>query len=314
MKTYPKRSSLLLAALLCLALVAAGSTAQAEVQSDGCVEWFADTSPMIGIYSVTAVSRKITDHLARYTLTLHLEEGLKGQPPATVSSEYFRTGDEEKDAPAMEKGSRFLVFMKADETAKLRIDKQVWLLRQPKKPWAGSWILDARFHVLGDEETILRETHRRINTNHRPQPLYYGMRGKMVEAPMGAAQGLVGKGDAFLLVVPEDLLRETEAVRDVLALRNALQSYKAANGGALPPNKGNAAIMAALLKKGPEGGADFARESPTLNAAGEFLDPWGTPYRIDTSNPEFPRIYSAGPDKMDSGGAAGSDDIASWDL
>ena len=45
---------------------------------------------------------------------------------------------------------------------------------------------------------------------------------------------------------------------------------------------------------------------------GAFLDPWGTPYRIDLSNPEEPRVWSCGPNRRDEGGAKGSDDIVSW--
>jgi hypothetical protein len=46
--------------------------------------------------------------------------------------------------------------------------------------------------------------------------------------------------------------------------------------------------------------------------AGKFVDPWGTPYRIDTSNPDFPWMYSFGKNKIDEGGAPASDDVASW--
>ena len=43
-----------------------------------------------------------------------------------------------------------------------------------------------------------------------------------------------------------------------------------------------------------------------LNAASEFVDPWGTPYRIIIGLP--PRVYSCGPNKVDENG--GGDDIA----
>jgi len=45
-----------------------------------------------------------------------------------------------------------------------------------------------------------------------------------------------------------------------------------------------------------------------MNAAGEFIDPWGTPYRISTESGV--RVYSCGPNRADEKG--GGDDIASW--
>ena len=55
----------------------------------------------------------------------------------------------------------------------------------------------------------------------------------------------------------------------------------------------------------------FIDSSYRVNARGEFLDPWGHPYRIDVSNPQSPNVYSFGENGIDEGGAEGSDDIAS---
>jgi len=52
--------------------------------------------------------------------------------------------------------------------------------------------------------------------------------------------------------------------------------------------------------------------SSSVNAQGEFIDPWGTPYRFDISKPDAPRVWSCGPNRKDEGGAEGSDDIVSW--
>ncbi len=48
------------------------------------------------------------------------------------------------------------------------------------------------------------------------------------------------------------------------------------------------------------------------DATGVFVDPWGTPYRIDLKQPDGPRIHSCGPNLHDDAGTAGSDDITSW--
>jgi len=49
-----------------------------------------------------------------------------------------------------------------------------------------------------------------------------------------------------------------------------------------------------------------------INANGELIDEWGTPYRFNISKPDAPRVWSCGPNRKDEGGAEGSDDIVSW--
>ena len=56
----------------------------------------------------------------------------------------------------------------------------------------------------------------------------------------------------------------------------------------------------------------FEAPSNRFNARGEYLDPWGTPFHIDASNPTFPWAYSFGKDTKDDGGVPESDDIPSW--
>ena len=79
-----------------------------------------------------------------------------------------------------------------------------------------------------------------------------------------------------------------------------------------PPTGDHTEIMAAL--RDMNGRKDFFHtyELKQLSARGEYLDPWDHPYRIDTSNPQSPNVYSFGKNGIDEGGAEGSDDIASW--
>jgi hypothetical protein len=53
----------------------------------------------------------------------------------------------------------------------------------------------------------------------------------------------------------------------------------------------------------------FESAAGSVNARGEFIDPWGQPYHIDQSDPSSPRVYSSGPNRIDEHGAKGTDDI-----
>ena len=86
--------------------------------------------------------------------------------------------------------------------------------------------------------------------------------------------------------------------------------FRSAEHGAYP--EGTTAEICALLL-----GRDVRGQNPKqlgyidaqaneLNASGEFVDPWGTPYRIIIHS--APRVYSCGPNKIDEGGAG--DDVA----
>jgi hypothetical protein len=75
------------------------------------------------------------------------------------------------------------------------------------------------------------------------------------------------------------------AKNDVTQIVASLKAYRTQYGTL--PEGGNASIMKTLLGDNP-GKVMFIDVPPkSLDAAGEFTDPWGTPYRIDTSNPDF---------------------------
>jgi hypothetical protein len=61
------------------------------------------------------------------------------------------------------------------------------------------------------------------------------------------------------------------------------------------------------------------REKPLLDLPrhkrdpqGRFLDPWGSAYRIDLSDPANPKVWSPGKNKKDEPDDPHSDDICSW--
>ena len=113
----------------------------------------------------------------------------------------------------------------------------------------------------------------------------------------------------FFVVRP--LMQQSKAKHDVDVLALALDGFGREQGG-YP--QGNAATICALLR-----GESIAGQNPhrldyveaaryEINADGEFVDPWGTAYRVST-NPGS-RVYSCGPNRIDEQGQG--DDIASW--
>lgn len=90
------------------------------------------------------------------------------------------------------------------------------------------------------------------------------------------------------------------------ALRGYWEEYHAAPGG----DAGH--VLNTLRGENPRKIVFFAATASSVNSRGEFVDLWGTPYHIDVSRPESPRVWSCGPNRRDEGGADGTDDIVSW--
>lgn len=127
------------------------------------------------------------------------------------------------------------------------------------------------------------------------------------------AMAAVVLGILFYVNMPrEQSLTEKRAVarNDVMTLVAAIKNHIAEYGAS--PIGDNAHIMAALRGTNARQIVFFEMDADRINALGEFFDPWGHPYRIDASNPEFVWVYSFGKNGIDEGGAEGSDDIASW--
>jgi len=99
---------------------------------------------------------------------------------------------------------------------------------------------------------------------------------------------------------------KTEMTGFVTCVKAYLDEYPAL------PSGGDAAVLKALQGENPRKIVFFVLRSTSFNSNGEWIDPWGTPYRIDLSDPKAPRIWSCGPNRKDESGAEGSDDIVSW--
>jgi hypothetical protein len=98
-------------------------------------------------------------------------------------------------------------------------------------------------------------------------------------------------------------LRVRRARHDVKELVLALQAYAIEFR---EPLTGPTPVVCAALR-GDNPRREAIVEGYRLNADGEFLDPYGTPYRFQTDSM---RVHSCGPNKQDEAGAG--DDIASW--
>ena len=127
---------------------------------------------------------------------------------------------------------------------------------------------------------------------------------------------------AVLLVILAELLfpftsgRGPDSARRALARSDMGQicialKHHAAEYGSMPSGN-HAQILSALRGANPLNIVFLDVAPKRSNANGEYLDPWGTPFHIDTSNPAFPWAYSFGHDTRDNGGSPGSDDIPSW--
>lgn len=122
----------------------------------------------------------------------------------------------------------------------------------------------------------------------------------------------------FWILIPEFTLtrriirgraERSQAHAAVTSMATAVKSYLTEYG--FRPEGDNAQITATLRGDNPRKIVFFEAPVKSYNPSGELIDPWGTPCRFDLSGPET-RIWSCGRDRVDNGGAEGSDDIVSW--
>ena len=105
--------------------------------------------------------------------------------------------------------------------------------------------------------------------------------------------------------------KHSQARHDVQVIALALDGFVLENGSYPRGTRGE---ICRLLRGESINGQnpkklDYVEALPSeMNRAGEFLDPWGEPYRISV-DPNV-RVYSCGPNRLDEQGDG--DDIASW--
>ena len=306
--------------ILFLVLAAAVVRADAKDEMGESLEWLADTSPAIGIYTAGAPDKLdgIKDYL-QFDADLKLKETLKGAPPAQLKSQpiYFIA---KKYSPKNDvaEGDRFLVFLWPDAKEAMRVEYMI-SLSKPKAPDSRlALAYNAKFDVLADEKTILSTMRERLaaHPGMSPLPKPGQWEESAVEVPPGTpAYQALYSGSVVSMMLPADLAAPVRAKQDVAHIVEALKEYYYVMH--TMPKGGNGKIIETLINSSPTKGSTvfltLSRESVAkFNKVGKLLDPWDTPYRIDVSNPKFPWAYSCGPDKKDDGGAPGSDDIVSW--
>jgi len=105
--------------------------------------------------------------------------------------------------------------------------------------------------------------------------------------------------------------KHSQARHDVQVIALALDGFKQENGEYPSGTRGEVCRMLrgeSVNGQNPKK-LDYIEAQPhEVNASGEFVDPWGEPYRFSV-DPNV-RVYSCGPNRIDEQGAG--DDIASW--
>jgi hypothetical protein len=101
------------------------------------------------------------------------------------------------------------------------------------------------------------------------------------------------------------------ARKDTSSLAIALRQYFAEYG--IAPVGDHAAIIRTLTGENPNRIVFLELRAKDLDESGRFMDPWGSAYRIDNSDPAHPRVLSPGRNKLVERDSRGSDDIRSWE-
>ena len=70
------------------------------------------------------------------------------------------------------------------------------------------------------------------------------------------------------------------------------------DNGMVPPSSENYRLVQTFTGKGSDKKSYFTPNSRTVNANREFIDGWGTPFRISFESKDNIVILSAGPDKI----------------
>lgn len=101
--------------------------------------------------------------------------------------------------------------------------------------------------------------------------------------------------DRAIAKAPSAAVNET-ALDDVESVSLLLQEFRRAFG-AMPVGELNEEIVRRLQGENPRGLAVLPKTHPAINAEGELLDRWGTPYRFHPESSWMMTVRSAGPDK-----------------
>lgn len=108
--------------------------------------------------------------------------------------------------------------------------------------------------------------------------------------------GQEAKGTRSSESSPSEIAKNETALDDVQSVSMILEEYRRAFG-AMPVGELNDEIVRRLQGENPKGIAVLPKSHPAINAEGELLDRWGTPYRFHPESAWDMTVRSAGPDK-----------------
>jgi hypothetical protein len=116
----------------------------------------------------------------------------------------------------------------------------------------------------------------------------------------------------FFIVTPKvqamrGMANEVRARTDATCLKMALDQFAVEYG--YHPEGSPAELLRTLRGDNKRKIVFIECAARSVNASGEYVDPWGQPYHVDQSDPSNPRVYSSGPNGLDEHGVKGSDDI-----
>lgn len=188
-------------------------TAHAEVNVGYTLEWLADTSLHVGIYTAKTVKAP-KDH------SVHIEavlaESLRGTAPKSFEFDYYLNPVQPDKVPPPKEGDKFLIFMRETERSGIRAQAIVNLTSPATiSPFAA---LAPDFSVLKDGADIEKRVKARI-AKKTGTPKDFGDRSGEIEfdVPPGTpAYEALFSGSACYLVVPEDLKELTKTPVTVL--------------------------------------------------------------------------------------------------
>ncbi len=89
---------------------------------------------------------------------------------------------------------------------------------------------------------------------------------------------------------------DSDGRRDVAIVLNLFTHYRERYGG-VPTGEDNAAFVNALTGNNPQRLAFLDRHHSSINARGELLDRWGTPFVFHLQSRDQIEVRSAGPDR-----------------
>ena len=194
---------LLKSAIVVFLYLAATLTLRAEKVFVSSLEWLADTSARIGIYTVTKIERN------SYT-SFVLVEPVKAKPEQAIRSSFEVASQPGSRLPAVAVGDRFLIFTRDNVFSTIGgISSYRFInLSRPQSGDLPSYAFNCIFKVLKQETAIMATVRERIMSSHPTTTAHVWLGPKTFDVVVPTASPVWEElfyGNPFYLLVPEDL-------------------------------------------------------------------------------------------------------------